>query len=84
MKFYPYIIKIIYTTNVIESLNSQFRKVTKTKLVFPNDESLMKMLYLATERVHSKWTRNYSGWDIVLNGVRQRFIRKTAIRHYLP
>ena len=66
-EFSPHIRKIIYTSNVIESLNSQFRKVTKTKLVFPTDESLMKMLYLATERVHSKWTRNYAGWDIVIN-----------------
>ena len=46
--------KIIYTTNVIESLNSQFRKITKTKLIFPNDDSLMKMLYLAVERVARK------------------------------
>lgn len=45
--------KIIYTT----SLNSQFRKVTKTKLIFPNDDSLLKMLYLAVERVAQKWTR---------------------------
>jgi Transposase and inactivated derivatives len=40
--FPDYIRRIIYTTNAIESLNSQFRKVTKTKLIFPNDESLMK------------------------------------------
>lgn len=59
--------KIIYTTNVIESLNSQFRKITKTKLIFPNDESLMKMLYLATQRVAKKWNRNYSDWDLVIN-----------------
>lgn len=66
-EFSPYIRKIIYTTNIIESLNSQFRKVTKTKLIFPSDESLMKMLYLATEKVHSKWTRNYANWDLVIN-----------------
>lgn len=59
--------KIIYTTNVIESLNSQFRKVTKTKLIFPTDESLLKMLYLAVERIAKKWTRNYPGWDLVIN-----------------
>lgn len=59
--------KIIYTTNVIESLNSQFRKVTKTKLIFPNDESLQKMLYLAVQRVATKWTRNYPDWDLVIN-----------------
>lgn len=59
--------KIIYTTNVIESLNSQFRKVTKTKLIFPNDESLSKMLYLATQKVATKWTRSYADWDLVIN-----------------
>ena len=59
--------KIIYTTNVIESLNSQFRKITKTKLIFPNDDSLMKMLYLAVERVARKWTRAYADWDLVIN-----------------
>lgn len=59
--------KIIYTTNVIESLNSQFRKVTKTKLIFPNDDSLLKMLYLAVERVAKKWSRNYADWDLVIN-----------------
>jgi len=59
--------RIIYTTNVIESLNSQFRKVTKTKLIFHNDGSLLKMLYLAVERVAKKWTRNYPDWDLVIN-----------------
>ena len=57
----------MYTTNAIESLNSQFRKVTKTKLIFPNDESLMKMLYMATEKVSKKWTRIYPNWDLVIN-----------------
>jgi len=65
--FPDYIRKIMYTTNCIESLNSQFRKVTKTKLIFPNDESLMKMLYLATEKVSKKWTRRYDNWDLVVN-----------------
>lgn len=65
--FPEYIRKIMYTTNAIESLNSQFRKVTKTKLIFPNDESLMKMLYLATEKISRKWTRVYANWDLVIN-----------------
>ena len=59
--------KVICATNVIESLNSEFRKITKTKLIFPNDGSLMKMLYLAVERVANKWTRAYAGWDLVIN-----------------
>jgi len=46
--FPDYIRRIMYTTNCIESLNSQFRKVTKTKLIFPTDKSLLKMLDLAT------------------------------------
>ena len=65
--FPDYIRRIIYTTNAIESLNSQFRKVTKTKLIFPNDESLMKMLYLATEKISKKWTRAYANWDLVIS-----------------
>lgn len=65
--------KIIYTTNVIESLNSQFRKVTKTKLIFPNDESLLKMLYLATQKIEAKWTRSYAEWDLVINQLKITF-----------
>ncbi|SCG82855.1 Transposase for insertion sequence element ISRM3 [Proteiniborus sp. DW1] len=60
LTFPDYIRKIMYTTNVIESLHSQFRKVTKTKLIFPNDESLMKMLYLATEKGgYSLWVPRF-------------------------
>lgn len=65
--FPDFIRKIMYTTNAIESLNSQFRKVTKTKLIFPNDDSLMKMLYLAVEKISRKWTKVYMGWDLVIN-----------------
>lgn len=54
--YLPELRKIIYTTNVFGSLNSQFRIVTKTKLVFPTDESLQKMLYPATMNVTKKWT----------------------------
>ena len=65
--FPDFIRKIMYTTNCIESLNSQFRKVTKTKLIFPNDESLLKMLYLATENITKRWTRRYDNWDLVMS-----------------
>ena len=63
----------MYTTNCIESLNSQFRKVTKTKLIFPNDENLLKMLYLATENISKKWTRAYPNWDLVINQLKILF-----------
>lgn len=59
--------RIMYTTNIIEGLNRQYRKVTKTKSVFPTDESLEKMLYLASMNVKKKWTQRYRNWDLVLN-----------------
>lgn len=58
--------KIMYTTNTIESLNRQFRKYTKTKAVFPTDDSLMKCLYLATKNITKKWTTRYGSWDLIL------------------
>ena len=58
--------KIIYTTNIIEGLNRQFRKVTKTKSVFSNDDLLRKMLYLASQNITKKWTQRYKNWDIVI------------------
>ena len=51
--------KIMYTTNIIEGLHRQFRKVTKTKSVFPTDLSLEKMLYLASQNAMKKWTQRY-------------------------
>ena len=59
--------KIMYTTNIIEGLHRQFRKVTKTKSVFPTDLSLEKMLYLASQNVMKKWTQRYRNWDSILN-----------------
>ena len=63
----PAIRKIIYTTNIIEGLHRQFRKVTKTKSVFPSDDSLRKVLYLASNNITKKWTQRYRNWDMVLN-----------------
>lgn len=59
--------RIMYTTNIIEGLNRQYRKVTKTKSVFPNDTALEKLLYLASRNVVKKWTQRYRNWDQVLN-----------------
>lgn len=59
--------RIMYTTNIIEGLNRQYRKVTKTKSVFPSDTALEKMLYLASGNVVKKWTQRYRNWDQVLN-----------------
>lgn len=66
-KFPKDVRRIMYTTNIIESLHRQFRKVTKTKSVFPSDTALEKMLYLASQNIMKKWARNYKNWDLVLN-----------------
>ncbi len=59
--------RIMYTTNAIESLNRSYRKYTKTKGVFPNDNSLMKCLYLATKNIEKKWTVRCPNWDMIYN-----------------
>lgn len=59
--------KIMYTTNIIEAVNRQFRKVTKTKSAFPHDTALEKMLYLASQNIEKKWTQRYRDWDVVIN-----------------
>ena len=53
--------KIIYTTNSIENFNRQLRKVTKTRTIFPTDDALFKILYLATMDITAKWTG--SSWN---------------------
>ena len=54
--------RLIYTTNTIEGFNRQLRKVTKSKTVFPTDDSLLKMLYLATMDITKKWTGHRQDW----------------------
>ena len=55
-KFPQELRKLIYTTNAIEGFNHQLKKVTKAKSVFPTDDSLFKMLYLAMKDITKKWT----------------------------
>ena len=54
--------RLIYTTNTIEGFNRQLRKVTKSKAVFPSDDSLVKMLYLAMMDITKKWTGHRQDW----------------------
>ncbi|GIP56184.1 MULTISPECIES: IS256 family transposase [Paenibacillus] len=65
-KYPPEIRKLIYTTNMIESYHRQLRKVTKGKSIFPTDEALLKMLYLATMDVTRKWTGRVQNWGQML------------------
>ena len=60
---YPEAVRhLIYTTNAIEGFNRQLRKVTKSKTVFPSDDSLLKMLYLAMMDITKKWTGHRQDW----------------------
>jgi putative transposase len=59
--------RIIYTTNAIESLNFQLRKVIKSKGHFPNDEAAMKLLYLALRNAQKKWRLGPRFWNSALN-----------------
>lgn len=63
----PEIRKVIYTTNAIESLNMSLRKVTKTRSSFPNDEAVLKLLYLALRNIAKKWTMPIQNWKDALN-----------------
>ncbi len=58
--------KLIYTTNMIESLNSQFRKVTRATTLFPHDEALLKLLWLAQTDISSKWTLPINDWRSIM------------------
>lgn len=62
-KFPPELRKLIYTTNTIEGFNRQLKKVTKAKSVFPTDDSLFKMLYLAMKDITKKWTGRRQDWS---------------------
>jgi len=66
-KYSPELRKIIYTTNTVESLHRQFRKVTKSKSIFPNDDALKKMLYLAYRDLSKKWTSSVWNWMSLLS-----------------
>ena len=57
--------RLIYTTNTIEGFNRQLRKVTKSKAVFPTDDSLFKMLYLAMMDITKKWTGRRQDWSVI-------------------
>lgn len=64
-KFPQELRRLIYTTNAIEGFNRQLRKVTKAKSVFPTDDSLFKMLYLAMMDITRKWTGRRQNWSMI-------------------
>ena len=66
-KYPPEIRKAIYTTNAVESLNFSLRKVIKNKLIFVNDDAILKILYLAIRNASEKWTMPIRNWGQALN-----------------
>lgn len=59
--------RIIYTTNSIEAVHRQFRKLTKTKGGFPNDDSLLKLLYMGIINASKKWTMPIQNWNLTVS-----------------
>lgn len=59
--------KVIYTTNAIESVNRQIRKIIKNKGVFPDDKSIQKIVFLALRNAEKKWTMPLKDWPLALN-----------------
>ena len=59
--------RVIYTTNSIEAVHRQFRKLTKTKGGFPNENSLLKLLYLGIQNASKKWTMPIQSWNLTLS-----------------
>lgn len=78
-KYPPEIRKLIYTTNSIENFNRQLRKVTKPKSIFPSDDSLFKMLYLAMIDITKKWTGRIQGWGQILDQLMIHFEGRISI-----
>ena len=72
-EYLPEIRKIIYTTNIIEGLNRQFRQITKNKPSFTNDDSLRRMLDLASQRIVKHWHARGQNWDLVLSQLQIMF-----------
>ena len=59
--------RAVYTTNTIESLNMTLRKITKNRSLFPNDEAVFKLMYLALRNISKRWTMPIRDWSAALN-----------------
>jgi len=65
--------KVIYTTNIIESVHRQFRTLTKTKGAFPNDNSLLKLLFAGIQNAQKKWTMPIRNWSLTISQLNIHF-----------
>jgi len=65
--FPPAIRRLLYTTNVLENVNRQLRKIIKTRGHFPNDDAATKLLWLALRNVTRQWGKSATGWPDAMN-----------------
>jgi transposase-like protein len=65
--FPPAVRKVIYTTNAIESVNAQLRKIIKTRGHFPNDDAATKLIWLALRNIIASWSRSAHDWKTAMN-----------------
>ncbi len=65
-KYPPELRTLIYTTNAVEALHRQFRKVTKNRSILADDSALFKILYLAARNIHKKWTLPVRNWPSII------------------
>ena len=63
----PPIRRVIYTTNAIESVNSVIRKFTRNRKIYPNEDSALKIVYMAIREASRKWTKPIHHWKEALN-----------------
>ena len=73
LEYPPEIRRAIYTTNAIESLNYNLRRVTKNRLSFPTAEAAMKLVFMATQHFSAKWTMPIRQWSQALNYLAIKF-----------
>ncbi|HOR87041.1 MAG TPA: IS256 family transposase [Bacillota bacterium] len=78
-KYPPELRRLIYTTNSIENFNRQLRKVTKSKTIFPMDDALLKMLYLAMNDITEKWIGRSRDWARILEQLIIYFDRRISL-----
>ena len=80
--FPPEVRKVIYTTNAIENINAQLRKIIKTRGHFPSDEAATKLIWLALRNITADWSRAAKDWKTAMNQFAilyaDRFIRPSV------
>lgn len=80
-RYTPEIRRLMYTTNPIESLNRQFRKATKTRSQFPNEDAALKILYLTVMKMEEKWKMRVQNWGLIVSQLAIHF--EDRITQYL-